>query len=369
MISRLEISQTNLLHNYKEFDKYLNGKSEIISVVKSNAYGHGLKEVVSVLNPYTSIFMVDDIQELESIRKFTSKAVLVSGYVASEDLERAIELKCILSLYDIPRLRLLNQIAKNKAHQVQIHIKVDALLGRQGVMLEDFEVFLAELLNCTNVSAIGIYSHFSDLEDTTNLRHSKNQITMFNKFLALAHKNGLTNLKTHMCATAGTLVFPTLNYDYVRLGIGLYGLWKSEKLRAAFASQIELKPVLSWKTIVAQVKHIPQGYPISYGCTFIAPSPMVVAVIPQGYSDGYPRNLSNKAEVLIHGARCQILGRIAMNMFVVDASHLTDVSAEDEVVLIGEQGTQVITASELAIASINYEIEARLNSLIPRILI
>lgn len=369
MISKLEISKANLVHNLKAFEKYLDGRSKIIPVVKSNAYGHGLVEVVSILEPYVSMFMVDDINELELVRKHTEKEVFVSGYVVSSELERAVELGCILSIYDKQRLKLLNKIAKAKDKQIQIHIKVDALIGRQGVMIDDFDVFLEEVKECKNITVDAIYSHFSDLDDNNNTAHAQKQLLLFNEFIDIAKRKGLGNIKKHICATAGTLVFPELGFDYVRLGIGLYGLWKSENLKESFEAKVNIKPVLSWKTIVAQVKKIPKGYPVSYNCTFIAPSPMVIAIIPQGYSDGYPRSLSGKGYVLIQGTKCPVLGRIAMNMFVIDITHIQNVQVEDEVVLIGRQGQEEITAGDLAISSINYEVEARLSPLIPRIIV
>lgn len=369
MISKLEISKDNLIHNLKVFEKYLDGRSLIIPVVKSNAYGHGLAEAVSILDPYVSMFMVDDINELELIRKHTEKEVFVSGYVAHSDLKRAAELRCILSIYDISRLKLLNNIAKAKDKQIQIHIKVDALIGRQGVMIDDFDMFLEEVKKCKNITVDAIYSHFSDLDDANNIVHAQKQISLFNEFIEIAKRKGFGKIKKHISATSGALVFPELGFDYVRIGIGLYGLWKSENLREVFESKVNIKPVLSWKTIVAQVKKIPKGYPVSYNRTFVAPYPMVIAIIPQGYSDGYPRSLSSIGYVLIQGTKCPVIGRIAMNMFVVDVTHLQDVQAEEEVVLIGCQGQREITASDLAISSINYEVEARLSPLIPRIVV
>lgn len=369
MISKLEISEFNLIHNLKAFEKYLDGRSKIIPVVKSNAYGHGLTEVVSILDPYTSMFMVDDINELEVTRKHTSKDVFVAGYVSSSDLDRAVDLKCILSIYDLPRLKLLNKIAKDRDIQVKIHIKVDALIGRQGVMIDEFESFLNEVRLCNNIFVEAVYSHFSDLDDSANKTHSTRQLAAFNEFIDIAKRKGFGNVKKHISATAGALVFPELGFDYVRLGIGLYGLWKSENLKKSYESKVDIKPVLTWKTMIAQIKKIPQGYPVSYSCTFIAPRDMVIAVIPQGYSDGYPRSLSSKGNVLIQGTKCSVLGRIAMNMFVVDVTHIPHVQAEEEVVLIGTQGVEEITASDLAISSINYEVEARLSPLIPRIIV
>ena len=157
--------------------------------------------------------------------------------------------------------------------------------------------------------------------------------------------------------------------DFVRLGIGIYGLWPSEHIKYLYKNKLELKPVLSWKTKVAQVKNLPAGHNIGYGLTYMTYEPTKIAIIPVGYADGLDRGLSNNGVVLIRGTKCKILGRIAMNMFVVDVTHLNNINTEEEVVIIGKQGNQEITAEGIAkeINSINYEIVTRLSPLLPRI--
>ena len=158
-------------------------------------------------------------------------------------------------------------------------------------------------------------------------------------------KAGFTQLETHISATAGA-VLGLDSYTHVRIGIGMYGIWPSGSIKKEYSSKIQLKPVVRWLTQIAQVKKIQAGRSIGYGRTFIAENDIVVAVIPQGYSDGYNRLLSNSGVVLIHGTRCPVLGRVAMNMFVVDVSHLENVAREDEVVLLGTQGDEEISAEE-----------------------
>ena len=160
--------------------------------------------------------------------------------------------------------------------------------------------------------------------------------------------------------------------DLVRPGIGLYGMWPSDDLKERLGKEgLVLKPVLRWVTHIAQVKTLPAGHPVGYGLTFVTSKPTKIAVIPQGYSDGYDRGLSNKGEVLIGGTRCPVLGRVAMNMFVADVSHLESVNREDEVVLLGAQRGERITAEEIAgrLDTINYEITTRISPLLPRIIV
>ena len=159
-------------------------------------------------------------------------------------------------------------------------------------------------------------------------------------------------------------------HNIVRLGIGVYGMWPSEHLQYLNKKKITLKPVMRWVTHVAQVKVLPANHPVGYGLTFITKKTTKIAVIPQGYADGLPRALSNSGEVLIKGRRAKILGRVAMNMTVVDVSNIEDIKPEDEVIILGEQGKNKITAEQIAkeAGTINYEVTTRINALLPRII-
>ena len=155
----------------------------------------------------------------------------------------------------------------------------------------------------------------------------------------------------------------------IRIGIGAYGMWPSEHLKVLYKNKITLMPALAWKTKIVQIKTLPKGSTIGYGLTYKTKKETKIAVVPQGYADGYDRGLSNKGEVLIKGTRCKILGMVSMNMFVVDVSHLKNVKQEDEVVILGRQGKEEIPAEELAkkLGTINYEVTTRISSLLPRL--
>jgi alanine racemase len=189
----------------------------------------------------------------------------------------------------------------------------------------------------------------------------------------LAKKFNFKKLQTHISATSGLLIYEKnkgIN-SIIRLGIGVYGMWPSEHIKFLYKNKMELKPVLFWKTKIAQIKILPAGSTIGYGLSYMTYEETKIAVIPQGYADGLPRDLSNKGEVLILGTKCKILGRIAMNMCVVDVTHLSDVKIEDEVVIVGKQDREEITAEEMAkkIDTINYEITTRVSALLPRVII
>ena len=231
-----------------------------------------------------------------------------------------------------------------------------------------------EIKRCKNVKASGIYAHFANIEDVSNFTHAHKQIKEYRKALKLANLFGLKNLQTHISASSGILVYEKnagIN-SLVRLGVSVYGMWPSKHLKFIYRkSKFKLKPVLSWKTKVAQVKILPKGFPVGYGLTYITKRKTKIAVIPQGYADGFDRRFSNKGEVLIGGMRCRIIGRISMNMFAVDVSHLPNIKETDEVVILGRQDKEEITAEEIArkLDTINYEAPARLSSLLPGVVV
>ncbi len=373
-LSHIELSKNNLIHNIKQF-KNLAGKNIKFAVaIKGNAYGHGQNLVAEILEPYVNYFFVNSLEELKLLRKTSQKKVFVLGYVEISDLAKVIKLGCILSIFSVQQLKKTNKIAQKLRVRQEIHIPIDAYLGREGFLLSELAPFLKEAKKCEYLKVSGIYAHFANIEDTSDFSHAQKQINEYQKALELANEFGLKNLQTHISATSGLLAYEKTKgiYPLVRLGLGVYGLWPSEHLRAIYRkSKFKLKPVLAWKTKIAQLKILPKGNTVGYGLTYKIKKKTKIAIIPQGYADGFQRGLSNKGEVLIRGIRCKILGRISMNMFVVDASHLSSVQVEDEVVILGCQGQEEITAEEMAkkLDTINYEIIARISSLLPRVVV
>lgn len=380
LFSYLELSKKNLIHNVKQLKDIAKKGVKVVSVIKANAYGHGQNEVAKILEPFTDYFGINSIAELEILRKVSRKKTFVLGYIAENDLEKAIKLKCVLSVFSMDHFKKINKTVKKFKKIQEINIPVDAYLGREGFLEDELPELFKEIKKSKYIKLIGIYAHFANIEDTNNFTHAEKQIKKYNEAIELAEKFGFKNLDTHISATSGLLVYETclpvgmeekgVN-NIIRLGIGIYGLWPSEHIQYEYKNKLELKPVLSWKTKIAQIKILPAGSTIGYGLTYKTKKKTKIAIIPQGYADGFDRGLSNKGEVLIGGTRCKILGRVAMNMFVVDVSHLSNVKAEDEVVLIGTQGNEQISAEEIArqIDTINYEIIARISPLLPRIVV
>jgi alanine racemase len=360
-LSALEISASALKHNVRAL-KALSPSTPVAAVVKGNAYGHGLTETVTAIEPEVDAFQVDDIEELRALRRLTSKRALVLGYVALGDLEEAIALGGELTLYDTERFDVLNRLGAT------VHLKIDALLGRLGVPLDNVQDFISSLANYPNIQISSAYAHYANIEDTSDNTHALRQRERLNEALQVC-RNYYPQLGSHLSATSGLMALGSSG-DLLRLGIGCYGLYPSDSLRESHAD-LQLRPALRWISHLAQVKVLPAGHPVGYGLTYTAPHEMKIAIVPQGYSDGYDRGLSNSGIVLVKGVRCPVIGRVAMNMFAIDVSELADVRQEDEVVLLGQQGSDRISAEEIAarIDTINYEVVARLSPLTPRVLV
>jgi len=371
-LSYIEISKKNLINNIKQFRKLVGNKIEIAGVVKANAYGHGDKEIVKILNSYVNYFQVDSIEEFERVNKVAQKPILIFGYLDKEGIEKAIKSKATISAFDLVHLLKINNIARKLKRKARVHLPIDSYLGREGIMPKQVEKIIPEIKKMKNIILDGVYSHFANIEDTMNFTHAQKQIDTYNKSIQIFKKNGFSDIKTHISATSGILVYEKDNnlHDIVRLGIGLYGLWPSDHLEYLSKKKVALLPVLRWVTHIAQIKTIPANHPIGYGLTYITKKPTKIAVVPQGYADGLSRKLSNNGEVLIKGKKAKILGRVAMNMIVVDVSNIKDIGLEDEVILLGEQGKNKITAEDLAkkIDSINYEAITKISPFLPRVI-
>ncbi|MFH1200793.1 MAG: alanine racemase [bacterium] len=381
-LSFVELSKTNLIYNIKQFKSLAKKGTKFSVVIKGNAYGHGQNEVAKIIEPYVDYFFVNSVEELELLRKVSKKPVLLLGFVQKKDLEKSLKLGCISTIFSVEFLKEMAKVAKKLKKIQEIHVPIDALLGREGFLFNELLVLFREIKNLENIKLSGIYAHFANIEDarlteesfwrTKNSTHAYRQIDSYFQALELAEKFGFKNLQTHISSTSGLLAYEKRKgiHPIIRLGIGTYGMWPSKYLKSTYKnSSFKLKPVLSWKTKIAQIKILPPGHTIGYGLTYRTKKETKIALIPQGYADGLDRGLSNKGEVLIAGTRCKILGRVSMNMCVVNISHLKNVQLEDEVVILGRQGKKEITTEEMAdkINTINYEITTRISSLLPRI--
>ena len=371
-LSYIEVDQGAIRHNLEALKSLCRPDVEVCAVVKANAYGHGLKEVVAAIGDLVDALAIDDIEELRQLRGLTDQRVILLGYVPRASLDEAIGFGAELAVYDLQQIEELQRIVERLGTRAKVHLKIDALLGRQGVLPHQSGEFASAIKAARNLELVSAYSHFGNIEDTTDLTHAQLQSDAFEQALTRISEVMPGPIRRHESATSGAMAQESAKSPntMVRLGIGLYGLYPSPSLSRSFA-HLQLKPAMRWISHLAQVKELPAHHPVGYGLTYMTSRPTRIGIVPQGYSDGYDRGLSNSAEVLVGRKRCAVLGRIAMNMFAVDVSQVPDCQAEDEVVLLGRSGEEEISAEEIAqrIGTINYEVIARVSPTLPRIVV
>lgn len=371
----VEVSAGALRANAAALKKAAGRQVKLMAVVKANAYGHGLAETARALaKSEADWYGVDTLREAEALRAAgAKKPVLILGYTPLADVARTVRAGFSLTAYDLATVRAASQ-AGTKRRPAKLHLKIETGTSRQGIADWDLDAFARYVKRSPNVTIEGVSTHYANIEDTTDSLYAMSQLRRFDAALALLDGHGIKPAIAHTAASAAAMLFPQTHFGMVRTGIALYGLWPSKETRvsaAASGRSLALKPALAWKTIVAQVKSLRAGTPVSYGLTERVTRDSRVAVIPVGYWDGYDRKLSSVGRVLIRGKLAKVLGRVCMNMFVVDVTDIPGIKAEDEVVLIGKQRDLVITAEDVAAGAgtINYEIVSRINPTLPRVLV
>ncbi|MEI8129962.1 MAG: alanine racemase [bacterium] len=372
-LSYITLSQENFAHNIQTLRALGHKDMHIAFAVKGNAYGHGLTEMVKIADPLVEYFVITNIDDLRILRRESTKPTFVFGYIPPYLLDEAMNLGCILGVFSFEHMNEIDTHARALGKVQEVHIACDANLGREGFLETDMAQVFSRAKDCTGIQVTGMYAHFANIEDTNDFSHAQKQIDTYARMQAIARESGYEKITTHISATSGLLTYEkdTGIHPIVRIGIGGYGLWPRETLERQYKKRgIELKPVLSWKTHVAQVKIVPIGVTVGYGLTYKTQRETKMVLVPQGYADGFPRALSNTGMVLIGGRRCPVIGRVSMNMFVVDATNVDEVHEGDEVVLIGEQGDKSISANEVAERSgtISYEAVTRISPLLPRVI-
>lgn len=342
-------------------------------VVKSNAYGHGFFEVAGFCetSPTVKKILVVSLDEALKLRgQKIKKPIVVLSFFNLEQLKKQkgqILENISLSVYDLKTARALNKIARAKGIKIKIHLKIDTGTSRIGFLPAELTVSDASktLKSFKNLFIEGIFSHFAASE--TNKKYTRKQLSVFKEILLKLKEEGISPPLKHFACSAAALVSSQSHFNAIRLGIGFYGLWASKQAKKA--GRFALKPVLSWQTRLIQVKKIPKNTPVGYGCSCVVNRPTTLGIIPVGYWDGFDRRLSNCGQVLHRGKRCNILGRVCMNMTMIDLTG-QPAKAGDQITLIGRQSREKITADEMAgkIGTINYEVVSRINPLLPRIL-
>lgn len=369
----VEISRENVLHNVGQLRQLVGPDRIICSAVKANAYGHGMKEMAPLIVEGGADWLaVDCLEEAMELRECGIKVpVYIMGYTLLDDLEAVVREGFHFVIYNEETFKKLHEVTAKLKKPALTHLKLETGTHRQGVSESDFPSIIEHYKNNDQLKLVGLATHFANIEDTTNHSYADQQFQRFETMIDQLGQAGLEPQYRHCANSAATILFPHTHLDFVRPGIANYGLWPSNETFVSAREgkrNLELRPVLSWKTRVAEVKLVPKGAFVSYGCTYETKRASRLAVIPQGYYNSFRRSLSNQAHVLIRGEKAPVIGRVMMNMMVVDVTDIPEVQVEDEVVLIGQQGDKTITADEFAAleGTIHYEVTTQINPLIER---
>ena len=356
-------------YNMEQMKKRIGGGARLIAVVKTDAYGHGavpLAEVFEKLD-YVWGYAVASLDEGMILRKHgIKKPILVLGCVFPDQYDDMVRNDIRAAVYMEEMALGMAEAAKKAGKKAYIHIKTDTGMGRIGFPVSEESADIIERISkLEDIKIEGMFTHFAKA-DETDKTYTYDQHRKFMWMKEQMEKRGVEIPYYDCDNSAGIIDFPDMKHDLARAGISTYGMYPSEEVNQ---NAVDLKPVLSLVSHVIFVKTVEPGTSISYGGTFVAPEKMMVATIPVGYGDGYPRSLSNKGTVLIHGKRARILGRVCMDQFMVDVTDIPDVKFMDQAVLIGEDQGDRITVEELAGLSgrFNYEFVCCLGKRIPRV--
>lgn len=367
-LSWVEISKKALLNNISQLKKNL-PKAKFIAVVKANAYGHGLLEVANIIKNNVDYLAVYDFRDALILRqKQIKNPILLLGKIFPNQINLAIKhnIEVTVSTFDI--LEAAKKISGKK--KLKIHICVDSGFGRDGFIYSDFSKVL-KLLKSDKISCVGLYSHFASADDSKFNSFTKKQVDEFLKWKKEFNEVGLQPLVHHAASAGSFFEYRRNDFDALRIGLSIYGLWPSEELKLENQKRVKLIPALTWKAVICEIKSLPKGSTISYGCTHILKRDSKIAILPIGYYDGISRVSSNKSQFLINGTKVPQLGRVTMNIVLLDITDIKNVKIGDEVVIIGNSKKQNISANDWALWSqtSNYEIVTRISSNLPRIIV
>ena len=364
-----EIDLDAIAYNMEQMKKRIGDHARLIAVVKADGYGHGAVPVAKMFEACSYVwgYAVACLEEATELREQgIRKPILVLGCVFPDQFEEMIRYDVRPAVYMESMAELISQEAVRQGKDAFIHIKIDTGMGRIGFPVTEESADAVERISrLPGIRIEGMFTHFAKADERdktyTFLQHDR-----FMRMKELIEKRQVPVRYFDCDNSAGIIDFPDMKHDLARAGIAMYGMYPSDEVDQ---KAVDLRPALSLVSHVSFVKEVEAGTPISYGGTFVSDQPMRVATIPVGYGDGYPRSLSNKGYVLIHGKRARILGRVCMDQFMADVTDIPETAFMDRVVLVGRDGDEEITVDELADLSgrFNYEFVCCLGKRIPRI--
>jgi alanine racemase len=365
----IEIDLSAIGNNTRKLKDLVGPRVQLMVSLKADAYGHGaIKVARTTLHNGASMLGVATVSEAIPLREAGIDApILVYGYIPHWQMREAVRLGISATLYSNESAQALSRAAQALGKTIRTHVKVDTGMGRLGIRFEQLEEITAlvhEIKSLPGLELEGIYTHFA-CADSTDQTHVRLQAGRFQQILTALGQQGLRPPIVHAANSAATLTLPEAHFDMVRPGIAIYGLDPSPEVRLPAG----FRPALSFKTQVSQIKLIPAGECISYGCTYVTERPTLLAVLPVGYADGFRRAPRNWGTVLIHGQEAPILGRVCMDQCMVDVTHIPQTRMGDEVVLIGRQGNATLSAEQVAerLGTINFEVVSEILARVPRV--
>jgi len=373
----VEIDAGALRDNLQRFRNLVGPEVLLSVVVKANAYGHGVAEIATLaVQAGADWLAVESLTEGMSLRELGLQCpILLLGNVQLAELQEVVQAELRLTVFNLETLEELDKVVGRLHRNAPVHLKVETGMNRRGMLLERLPEALNLIQSSEYIQLEGLCSHLATADEPDNPSYAQVQLDNFRRAVVEVKGQGIQVPIKHLLNSAGTSLLEGAHFDMVRVGISTYGLWPSDPARRACLEKSigpqSLTPVLTWKTRVIQVKEIPAGSYIGYGRTFQTTRATRLAALPIGYSDGYDRKLSNRGDVLIRGKRAPVRGRVSMNVTMVDITDIPGVRLEDEVVLLGRQGENEITADELAalLETINYEVVTRINWALPKVMV
>ena len=376
MLNWVEIDARAIHWNVTQFRRRLGPDVLLGAVVKSNAYGHGMLEVARLaIEAGADWLCVNSVDEAVILREAGHRnEILVMGYVPGDQLGAVVEYDLRPVVYNLETVEQLDRLA-SEDEPVGIHLKIETGTHRQGIGEAEVVPFAQRVQRSSRLTLEGISTHFANIEDTTDHSFAHAQISAFSRISDALAAAGMPVMLRHAACSAATILFTRTPLDLARVGISLYGLWPSKETYVSCLERgkptLDLHPALTWKSRIAQVKRVEEGGYVGYGCTYRVTRASQIAVVPVGYHEGYDRGLSGVAHVLVRGRRAPVRGRVCMNMSMVDVTDVPGVSLEDEVVLLGRQGDERISAEQLAewCGTISYEIVSRIHPALARIVV
>jgi alanine racemase len=377
--SIIELSRTAVENNLGFIQEQMDG-SRVSSVVKANAYGHGIEQFVPLAESsginHFSVFSADEARRVYRVSA-TKTDIQVMGWMQDHDLRWAIDHEVEFFVFTIERVRKAIQYAEILKKPAKIHIEVETGMNRTGYSRKEVNRLIKIIKeNRQHVFVVGICTHLAGAESIANHLRIVRQLNKFQRICDHFKKEGIIPLYRHTACSAAAFSYPRTRMDMVRIGIMQYGFWSSREVFIQFITKNKdkndpLQQVIKWKSWLMTIKEVKTGEFVSYGTSFLAQEDMRVGVVPVGYSVGYSRSLSNQGRVLVNGHRAGVIGLVNMNMLIVDISHLDDVKTGDEVVLIGQQDENRITVASFSEFNnqLNYALLTRLPTDIKRIVV